>query len=205
MSGPVAVLFDLDGVLIDSYEAWFRLVNRARDAFGFETVTRERFDGGWGQGVTEDVGDYYPGRTFEEVDGYFNSRFMDEIEHVVLFEDSHRTLDGLRERGHPVAIVTNTRRPLAEEMLAALGIAERIDVLVAAGDAAKDKPAPDLPLLACERLSVSPERSVFVGDSSYDRDAAAAAGIPFLGYRMDGDRRVEALAEILDVVDGMVD
>ena len=43
MSDPVAVLFDLDGVLIDSYEAWFRLVSRARVHFGFPEIDREMY------------------------------------------------------------------------------------------------------------------------------------------------------------------
>lgn len=200
MPERVAVLFDLDGVLVDSYEAWFRLVNRARVAFGFETVDRARFDRGWGQGVTQDVDDYFAGRTLEEVDGYFNSRFMDEIEHVVVDAATHATLDRLRAAGHPVAVVTNTRRPLAEQMLAALEIRPRIDDLAAAGDAPRDKPAPDLVLLACERLGRGTDGAVMVGDSAYDRDAARAAGVLFVGFRTEGDRRVERLDEIPDLL-----
>lgn len=198
----VAVLFDLDGVLIDSYEAWFRLVNRARVAFGLDVVDRARFDRGWGQGVTQDVDDYFAGHTFEEVDGYFNARFMDEIEHVVVDPATCETLDRLRADGHPVAVVTNTRRPLAEAMLDALEIAGRIDGLCAAGDAAHDKPAPDLVLLACRQLGSTPGEALMVGDSHYDRDAARAAGVPFVGFRRSGDRRVESLSELPGLIGG---
>ncbi len=54
-------------------------------------------------------------------------------------------------------------------------------------------------LLACERLGVEPARALMVGDSRFDREAAAAAGIRFIGFGIDGDLRIEALRELLQL------
>ena len=193
---PRAVLFDLDGVLIDSYDAWLRLVQRARRNFGFEEVSLETFTKGWGQGVEDDAELLFPGRSFAEVDDYFNTHFMDEITSVVVFPESAATLDGLRRGGHPVAIVTNTRNVLAEKMLRALDLRGRVDALVASGDVPREKPAPDMLLEACRRLRVPRDRAVMVGDSRFDRDAAHAAHIDFIGFRAEGARSVESLDEL---------
>jgi phosphoglycolate phosphatase/AHBA synthesis associated protein len=199
-SEPVAVLFDLDGVLIDSFEAWFRVVNRARRAFGFEDATRETFAEGWGQGVGDDIDHLFPGRTFEEVDGYFTDHLMKEAEHIVVDPDAKAVLERLREDGHPLAIVTNTRSALAAKMLTGLGLADLVDACVASGDVPRDKPAPDMVLEACWRLEHTPDEAVMVGDSRFDREAARAANVLFVGFRAEGDRSVDRLAEIPDLL-----
>jgi len=196
-----AVLFDLDGVLIDSYEAWFRTVQTARRTLGFGPVGREAFDCGWGQGVEADAAILFPGRTVDEVNAAFRVSFMDEIGSVEVLEGSREVLSRLRRRGHPLAIVTNTGAGQAAEMLAALGLRDRVDTVVASGDVPREKPAPDMVLEACRRLDRSVEQAVVVGDSRYDRDAARAAGVFFVGFRMAGDRRVDRLDEIPGVVE----
>src|SRR5438105_4407538 len=62
-----AVLFDLDGVLVDTYEAWFSLMNAAVRDMGFPPVARERFRASWGQSTEADARDFFPGRAVEEV------------------------------------------------------------------------------------------------------------------------------------------
>ncbi len=61
----------------------------------------------------------------------------------------------------------------------------------------RPKPAPDMVLAACELLGVAPTEAVMVGDSSYDRDAARAAGVRFIGFRCAGDAKIETLVELL--------
>ena len=73
--------------------------------------------------------------------------------------------------------------------------------MVGGTDVPNGKPAPDMVLEACCRLGVEPARAVVVGDSRYDREAAAAARVRFVGLRLDGGRRIERLSETLDVID----
>ena len=70
------------------------------------------------------------------------------------------------------------------------------DEIVGGTDAPRAKPAPDMVLLACERLGVGTGEVLFVGDSRYDREAAGAAGVRFVGLGIDGDLRIEALGEL---------
>jgi len=57
-----AVLFDLDGVLVDSYEVWFHLMNAAAGELRYPAISRELFQTTWGQGVQADIKNYYPGK-----------------------------------------------------------------------------------------------------------------------------------------------
>ena len=56
-----AVLFDMDGVLIDSYGAWRRVVDDARERFGRPPLDDDEFAGGWGQGLDADVVRWFTG------------------------------------------------------------------------------------------------------------------------------------------------
>ena len=55
-----AVLFDLDGVLIDSWEVWFRVLNAAAAEWGYAAISRETFAGAWGQGLAADQERFFP-------------------------------------------------------------------------------------------------------------------------------------------------
>jgi len=58
------------------------------------------------------------------------------------------------------------------------------------------KPSPQLVQLACRELGVEPAEAWMVGDSRFDRQAAQAAGVFFVGLGIDGDRRIERLSEL---------
>ena len=58
-----AVLFDMDGVLVDSFEAWFRLVNSASNEFDCPDISRQQFRSVYGQSTALDVELFFPGRT----------------------------------------------------------------------------------------------------------------------------------------------
>ena len=195
----IAVLFDLDGVLINSYRAWFALVNDARRAFGRPPIDLAAFDAGGGQGVDADVDRYFRGLTVERVGGYFDAHFMDHVGEVRVMPGARELLARLRERGLPTAIVTNTPRAIAADVLSFKGLFELVDELVGADEVEHAKPAPDLVVEACRRLDVEPGRSVLVGDSTFDRDAARRAGVLFIGYGgIEGDATLARLADLAD-------
>lgn len=192
-----AILFDLDGVLIDSYHAWFDLVNAARRAFGRPPIDLAAFDAGWGQGLEADAERYFDGMSVERLGRYFDDHFMDHAERVSEMPDARATLARLRDRGVPVAVVTNTPRAIAAGILSALGLDAFVGVLVGADEVERAKPAPDLLEEACRRLGVAPGACVMVGDSTFDRDAARGAGVPFVGYGgVEGDSTIRSLREL---------
>ena len=195
---PRAVLWDLDGVLIDSYEVWFHLLNHTAQSFGKPPVTRETFAAGWGQGIEKDVERWFQDRTVAEVEAFYHAHFMDHARHLRIDPDAMRVTTALRARGLRQCLITNTPSPLAREILAHASIA--LDDVVGGTDVPNGKPAPDMVLEACRRLAVTPAQSLVVGDSRYDRDAAAAAKVRCIGLRMDADARIERLADLPEML-----
>jgi AHBA synthesis associated protein len=189
-----AVLWDLDGVLVDSYEVWFHLLNHGARAFAAPPVSREAFAAGWGQGIERDVESFYPGRTVAEVEAFYHANFMAHAEHLRIDADAARVTARLRAAGLRQALITNTPGPLAAEILRHARL--ELDTVVGGTDVPAGKPAPDMVLEACRRLRVTPAEAAVVGDSRFDRDAAAAAAVHFVGLRIDGDARIERLSEL---------
>lgn len=189
-----AVLFDLDGVLIESRDAWYHVLVAAARAFGHPAMPRETFDANFGQGIEEDM-KFFPGCSVAELEAYLEAHFLDHVDRVVVNADAAPVLQALAQRGAKTAIVTNTQTALAKETVRGAGLEP--DLVIGANDVAHEKPAADMLLLACERLGVSPARAVMVGDSRFDREAALAAEVRFLGYGIDGNPRIERLTELL--------
>ena len=191
-----AVLWDLDGVLIDSYDVWFHVLNHTAREFGAAPVSREVFASGWGQGIEKDVERFFPDRTVREVEAFYHAHFMDHATHLRVDPDARAVIGAARAAGLTQALITNTPGPLARRILAAAEL--ELDAVVGGTDVPRGKPAPDMVLEACRVLRVTTAQALVVGDSRYDRDAAAAANVRFVGLRIDGDRRIEGLAELLD-------
>ncbi len=196
-----AVLYDLDGVLIDSRRAWYESIRRGRERWGYEPLSWDEFEPTFGQGVEADVTMFFPRHSVEQLAAWYDESMPGCLGDLEALPGALELLDTIRTRGVKQAVVTNSPRPLAEKILARTGIAERIDALAAAGDA-PDKPAPDLLWLAMQRLDVTKDRVVYVGDSPTDCEAASAANVFLVGIGLDGDARVERVAELVGVLDG---
>ena len=192
------MLFDLDGVLVDSYEVWFRLVNRTARHFGVAEVPRELFRDCWGQGIQQDLVRFYPGRAIGEVEAFYDAHFMDHAEHLCVEPDAGAVLARLQQRGIATALITNTPAGLAREILTHARL--EIAVVVGGTDVARPKPAPDMVLRACELLSAAAAEALVVGDTDNDEAAARAAGVRFAGLGIRGDDTLERLAQLLDLV-----
>jgi len=194
-----AVLFDLDGVLIDSGEAWHRVVSRGLYEWGYAPISRTAFRATFGQGVDADQRQLFPGQTIDQIRALYERAFADEIAAITLLPGAIEVLDELGRCGLLRAVVTNTPVELARRVLSAKGLDSRLEAVAAAGEAA-EKPAPDLVLLALERLSVKPEQALYVGDSDSDLLAARAAGVVMAGLGLDADHRLDTLRAVLDLV-----
>jgi HAD superfamily hydrolase (TIGR01509 family) len=196
--GIRAVLFDLDGVLIDSYEVWFHLTNGAAQDLGYPEISRKLFAECWGQGIEADVARFYPDHTIAELERYYGEHFIDHSRHLDVDREAPRVLDELRSSRVGTAVITNTPSPIARGILEAAGLA--VDVLVGGTDVPRPKPAPDMVQRACEVLGVALADAVVVGDTRFDLEAAEAAGVRTVGLRIDGDQRIERLEDVLSLV-----
>jgi HAD superfamily hydrolase (TIGR01509 family) len=192
-----AVLFDMDGVLLKSEEAWAHVVAAAGERFRGSPVTLEEFQPTFGQGTEADVRVFGLRCTPAELDRFYIEHFPRYAEHVWVNPEARGLLETLGARGLGRAVVTNTVSPLATPLLEAARLAGCFECKACADLVPRSKPAPDLVLYALEKLGVAAGEALMVGDSRYDRGAAGAAGVRFVGLGLDGDARIEGLSELL--------
>lgn len=188
---PDLILFDMDGVLVDSVDAWLGVVNRVRVDLGFDAISQPRLMEIFGQGVEDDAKNLFQGYTPAAIRAAYDEAMPDFVERVRAGSGTREVLRDLEARDIRRAVVTNTQHSLAGDMLRAAGLADAFDLIAAAGLADREKPHPDLLLTALKELGVEAERALMVGDTSYDEEAAAAAGVPYLHFdlRRGGDLR----------------
>jgi HAD superfamily hydrolase (TIGR01509 family) len=175
-----AVIFDLDGVLIDSESAWASVRER---------LTRES-GGRWHEGAQEEM----MGMSSSEWSRYMHSELgvpMDpaEISAAVVdgLESSYRrrvpllphaveTVHALAERW-PLAVASSANRPLIDLVLELTGMAGLFRATVSSEEVPRGKPEPDVYIEAARRLAVAPGRCVAVEDSTNGIHSARAAGM----------------------------
>jgi HAD superfamily hydrolase (TIGR01509 family) len=128
-------------------------------------------------------------------------------------EGAAHLLRACHHRGWRVVLATSAKQPELSAMRSALDAEASIDAITGADDVQSSKPAPDLVERALERAEVPPERAVFVGDTRWDVEAAARAGVPCIGMLSGGWSRAEleqagavevyeGPAELLGALDG---
>ncbi len=183
-----AVLFDLDGVLVDTYEVWFFLLNDVAARLGYPAVDREAYRGAWGQGIEVDVAKFYPRHTVPEIRDHYAANYGDHLGRLKVMEGAHEALDAIRL---PKAVITNSPTLLAQRALETGRLSRHFDTVVGSDQVPRSKPAPDMVLEACRRLGVGPAEALVVGDSRFDEGAAQAAGARFTWFRSFAELRVE--------------
>lgn len=186
----------MDGVLVKSDETWFRCVEDAGVRFRGRPVTREEFFPTFGQGTAADVRVFGLGCSTEALDAFYAEAFPRHIGTMWINPEAAPLLEALERRGIGRAVVTNTVGPLTGQILERAGLAAHLPVRATSDRVARAKPAPDLVLLACRELAVQVGEAWMVGDSRFDRGAAQAAGVRFVGLGLDGDARLERLGEL---------
>ena len=171
-----AILFDLDGVLVDTYEVWFQLLNDVARRHGYAPIGADAYRQSWGQGIEVDVSLYYTRHTVEQIRDEYARYYGDFLHHLKVMEGAEQAL---RAIPLPKAVITNSPTGLARRALSLAKLESFFETVVGCDEVPRSKPAPDGVLLACRRLGVQPSETLLVGDSRFDEGAAQAAGIPF--------------------------
>lgn len=178
-----AVLFDLDGTLIDTAADFIRIIQDMCRAENCEVVAADLIRTQVSEGARAMVKLVYP--HLEVDDPVFlahRQRFLDLYGADIavetdLFEGMYPLLDELEARGIPWGIVTNKPRGLSEALLAALNLTERCAVLVCPEDVTRTKPDPEPMYLAARQINLPAEQIIYVGDHPRDIEAGRNAGI----------------------------
>jgi phosphoglycolate phosphatase len=201
---PDILLFDLDGTLIDSVPDIATAVNHVRVSLAMPEVSVGQVRGWVGRGLStlmrraltgDDDGAAAPGDHAESI-RLFRSHYVGCCaEHTKVFDGGDELLAWLAASPTKVAVVTNKPTSFAAQIAETLGIDRHLDVLLGAEPHRPLKPDPS-PLR--EAVDLSGGGSAWmVGDTSFDRDAAHAAGIPFVGVQLEGDQG-RNIANIVD-------
>ncbi|MFD2765552.1 HAD family hydrolase [Micromonospora eburnea] len=194
-----AILFDLDGTLVDT-PAGMTTVLRAVVTEHGRTATDDQLRRTVGRPLTASlatllglpVDDPEVGRAADRARRLFTELVIPSAARLVL-PGVPELLAALRDRGHPLAVVTSKVRPSAIELLAATGLLDAFDSLSCHGMAERGKPHADLALLAADALGVSPARCIVVGDAVDDVRMANAAGMTPFGVTTGVASRAELL------------
>ena len=177
---PEAVVFDMDGLMLDSERAINECMARAASDLGHDlpaSLWLQMIGGGDGlcrRLLTERIGANATVELLARAEAMYDVVADAGIAHRPGIID---LLDWLVARGIPRAVATSTRRPLAMRKLAAAGLLPYFDAVATSSDVAAQKPAPDVYLLAASKLGVAPARCLVLEDSPTGVRAALAAGM----------------------------
>jgi len=186
--GPIdAVLFDLDGTVIDAFTDIAASANVARRAVGRAPLTVAMVRSFIGDGLPALIRgclDVEPGRTDEDYDAalaaYQEHHSIHFLDHTEPYAGMLPMLRELAPRVH-LAIVTNKREQMAHRLMEALGV-ERLFAKIAGGDTFADRKPSPLPIQGVlGGLGIEPGRAVMIGDGSQDVRAGLAAGTHVVG------------------------
>ena len=180
MGVPAAVVFDLDGVLIESEQVW----DAAR-----EELVRER-GGKWDERATTDM----MGMSSKEWSSYMHDRLgvpitpaeiNDDVvrrvaaayqDHLPILPHAIETVQELARRWR-LGVASSSNRPIIELVLDRMGVRNCFDAVVSSEEVERGKPAPDVYIAAARQLGVEPGDCVAVEDSTNGIKAAVAAGM----------------------------
>ena len=213
-----AVLFDLDGTLVDTAPDLAYSLNRTLNHNGFDALPYEairphvshgaaaliRF----GFGMEPDTPEYAPIRD------YFMETYIDNIcRETRPFSGMEQVLSTLEERRIPWGVVTNKPSRLTDPLMDALNLSNRAGSIVSGDTLARNKPHPAPILHACKQIGVSADNTLYIGDAERDIQAGLAAGTRTLtalfGYLSEfdepdnwgADGAVNSPLEILDWIE----
>jgi len=173
-----AVLFDLDGTLVDSSEAIIKAVEKALELKGL-TCDRAKVARMIGLPLENIFGVLAPNLPEEEiwqlVHEYRKYYMAHHLENTTIHPSAQMVLRKLKAKGFKLGIITTKYREPVMDVLSHFGIAELFDVVVTGYEVIKHKPAPDIVLEGARRLKVDPKQCVVVGDSPLDVQAGKQA------------------------------
>lgn len=185
-----AVLFDLDGTLIDTAADFVRIIGKMSAENAWQTPTeadiREQVSAG-ASAMVKLMLDYNQQLAVSEEDLLkFRQQFLDDYEADIcvdscVFRALEEVLTALESKRVPWGIVTNKPRYLSEKLLQQLQLDQRCAVLVCPEDVARKKPDPEPMYLALEKLNIARGGAgcvIYVGDHIRDIEAGNAAGMP---------------------------
>ena len=191
-----AILFDLDGTLIDTAPDFVRVLNMLRDEYKLApldpALIRSQVSNGARALITlafnlNEGDDGFAVKLERLLDLYLANLAIESA----LFDGLDALLTSLEQQNIPWGIVTNKPRRYTEPLLAQLQLAERCSIVICPDDVTHKKPHPEPLLMACEKINAKPNRTLYVGDHIRDIESGNSAQNKTIavswGYIDEGD------------------
>ncbi|WP_437675714.1 HAD family hydrolase [Sorangium sp. So ce131] len=205
MTAIRGVIFDVDGTLVDSNDAHARAWVDALKEFG-HTVQFEEVRRRIGMGGDKLLPEVTGGLESDSPEGKKVSARCSEIFMKQLLPElralpgAKELLRALRDRGLKLVIASSAQKEKLRELLRIAGADGVVEGATSSSDAERSKPDPDIVQAALDGLRLPPEEVVMIGDTPYDVEAAARAGLKTIGFRSGGwtDAGLEGAIAVYD-------
>jgi beta-phosphoglucomutase len=196
-----AVLFDMDGVLVDARDWHFLALNEALTPFGFAISQEDHSDRFNGLStrtklkiLSEEYG--FPLSLHNTVDTIKQERTLRIASQLCFPNVQHQILlSRLVQKNLPVGVVTNSIKKSAEALLNYAQLLDFLDVVITNEDVTNQKPHPDCYILACKKLGIEPREAIVIEDGEYGITAAKTAGCHVIRVNSPSDVSLELLVE----------
>ena len=203
-----AIVFDMDGVLLDSEPLHFAALNRAlgRDGLRVNRDEYERFIGTTTEAMLESLIERYRlQRAHAEYLAEYDAAVLDQLDQARPPNDGVVPLmQRARELGMRVGLASSSRRVWIDATLRSLSLSDAFDAIVSGDEVTRGKPDPQIYLLAAQRLSVASERCLAIEDAPNGVAAARAAGMAVIGVRTPFTAHLH-LDGVLQTVDSLTE
>jgi beta-phosphoglucomutase len=207
MSTVLGVIFDMDGVLVDSYHPHRQSWQEMARVEGL-AMTDEQFAAGFGKTSREIIAEQWPQRHYSEEKIREVDRAKEAAYRQIIAVDfpamdgAVELLQALKSAGYRLAVGSSGPPENIDLCLERLGQRALFDAVVTGADVRRGKPDPQVFVLAAERMGIAPSCCVVVEDAAIGVQAAHAAGTQAIGLASTGRTR-ESLAEAELVVDSL--
>lgn len=188
-----AVIFDMDGVLVDGEPLHFAAVNQLLGEEG-RSISLERYKPYMGTktGWSDMISDFkllQPREHYSE--RYRELMLASYLEHSAPLPGAVELVRGLQARHMPLAIASSSIRPWVEACLERIGLLNAFDEIVTGSEVERGKPAPDIYLLTADRLGVEPGSCLVFEDAPAGIESAKNAGMVCWAVRTEYTRGLE--------------
>ena len=200
-NGRRLVIFDCDGVLIESWDSTMAFYNRILAGLGLGPMTPEDETYVFASSIPEGLARLVPPDLRPAAEGILKTVKVEDFLSLIRIKPGvPEFLDHLRKSGRKTAVCTNGGAE-ARPILEALGLLWYFEIVVTAADVERPKPHPEGVLRILETVGAAPREAVYIGDSEQDRLAAQAAGVDFIAYgapRLAADVHLDDFGSLLE-------
>ena len=203
-----AVIFDVDGVLIDSYEANLRFYQDLMVSAGYSPPTRESYRHMYHmtmRDVIKHVTNSHDEKEIEKIWLLGKNRYVSYHHELITSPKKYKSVLYSLHKKYILAIVTSRITGGVFSLPQLSELESLFKTIVYYEDTAKHKPEPDPLLLACERLALKPEEAVYIGDTNTDVQAAKAAEMNVIIYSKKAISGADANTELFDQIPKLID